>query len=142
MPTTTTPAKPGLTSATGSLAGTSHAVEDLADRAAVKAESAIDSTRKAVNSGLDSLESGVDELRSAAPTAFSRAAAQVEELTRRSVDRARDAGQQVKEQVTRAQDVSVGYIRDEPVKSVLIAAATGAAVAILVGWLARSRSDR
>ncbi len=120
----------------------SDAVEDFADNAVAKAEGAIDSTRRAVNNGLDSLQSGVGDLRDATPSAISRAAAQVEELTRRSLERCRDAGSQVKDQVVRAGDRSVGYIRDEPVKSVVIAAATGAAVAVLIGWLTRSRHDR
>lgn len=114
------------------------AVENMADQAVAKTDDAIQSTRKATNDALDSLQNGVH----AAPTALSRAASQVEELTRRSLERARDAGHQVKDQVARAGDRSVDYIRDEPVKSVLIAAATGAALAALIGWLARSRSDR
>jgi hypothetical protein len=34
----------------------------------------------------------------------------------------------------------VGYIKDEPVKAMLIAAATGAALMALVGLVSRSRS--
>lgn len=94
------------------------------------------------NQALDSVQAGVDDLRKTAPAALSRAAAQVEELTRRSLDRARETGAQVKEQVARVGDRSVDYIRDEPVKSVLIAAAAGAAAAVLIGMLARSHSHR
>ncbi len=133
---------PTKSSTQSAVSAATEAVEDFADNAAAKAEGAIDSTRRAVNDGLDTLQSSMTEMRDAAPTVLSRAAAQVEELTRRSLERARDAGGQVKEQVVRASDRSVGYIRDEPVKSVLIAAATGAAVAILVSWLSRSRHDR
>ena len=91
---------------------------------------------------LGSIKSGIDTLREAVPTAFSRAAAQVDDLTRRSVERAREAGTDVRDQVVRASDRTVGYIKDEPVKSVLVAAATGAAVALLVGWAMRSRAAR
>ena len=107
-----------------------------------ESSSAIESTRELVNNGLDSLQSGIDGLREAAPTMLSRAAAQVEDLTRRSMGRARDAGAQVKNQVVKAGDHSVDYIRDEPVKSVLMAAAAGAAMVALIGWLSRSRSSR
>ncbi|MCA0239322.1 MAG: hypothetical protein LCI02_00565 [Proteobacteria bacterium] len=103
---------------------------------------AIENTRDLVNNGLDTLESGIEKLREAAPSVLSRAAAQVEDLTRRSMDRARHATHQVKEQVAKAGDRSADYIRDEPVKSVLIAAVAGAAVAALIGWLSRGRSDR
>jgi ElaB/YqjD/DUF883 family membrane-anchored ribosome-binding protein len=98
--------------------------------------------KAAVADAEGALQSTVDDLRERAPAAFSRAAAQVEELTRRSVERARDAGYQVRDRVGRAGDMTVGYIRDEPMKSVLIAAATGAAVAMLIGWLARSNHAR
>lgn len=116
------------------------AVENLTDQAAAKTDGVIQSTRNVANSALDSLQSGVDNLRHAAPAALSRAAAQVEDLTRRSLERARDASSQVKQQVAQVGDKSVNWIRDEPVKSVLIAAAAGAAMAALISWLARSRT--
>lgn len=115
---------------------------DLADQAAAKTDSAIQSTKKVANDTLDSLQAGVDDLRQAAPAALSRAAAQVEELTRRGIERARETSAQVKDQMVRVGDRGVGYVRDEPVKSVLIAAAAGAALAGLVAWLGRSRTPR
>lgn len=39
----------------------------------------------------------------------------------------------------RATDSTVSYIKDEPVKAMLIAAATGAALAALMSLLSRSR---
>jgi ElaB/YqjD/DUF883 family membrane-anchored ribosome-binding protein len=72
------------------------------------------------------------------PDAFSRAAAQVEQLTRNGLDRARHVSQNVKEQALRAGDSTVGYIKDEPVKAVLIAAAAGAALALLVRALSNN----
>jgi ElaB/YqjD/DUF883 family membrane-anchored ribosome-binding protein len=41
-----------------------------------------------------------------------------------------------------AGDRSVDYIRNDPVRSVLIAAAVGAVAAMLASWAARSRRDR
>jgi ElaB/YqjD/DUF883 family membrane-anchored ribosome-binding protein len=115
---------------------------DLADQAASKADLALKSSRRIANDALDSLESSVDSLRESVPAAFSRAAAQVEEITRRGLDRAKEASMGMRDQMNRASDRTVGYIKDEPVKSVLIAAATGAAVALLVGWAMRSRNSR
>ncbi|MFT3818257.1 MAG: hypothetical protein QM750_11595 [Rubrivivax sp.] len=107
-----------------------------------EASAAIEHTRELVNNGLDTLESGIDKLREAAPSVLSRAAAQVEDLTRRGMDRARDASTQVKDQMVKAGDRSVDYVRDEPVKSMLMAAAAGAALVTLIGWLSRSRGER
>lgn len=118
------------------------AVENFADQAAARADDAIQSTKTVANQALDSLQSSVNDLRHSGPTALTRAAAQVEELTRRSLERAREATHQVKDQVAHVGDKSVSYIRDEPVKSVLIAAAAGAAMAMLIGWMANSRSSR
>ncbi|WP_284616653.1 hypothetical protein [Aquabacterium humicola] len=106
------------------------------------AEQAIGSTRRVANEALDTLQSSVDRMREAVPSAFHRAASQVEELTRRGMERAKEATTDVRDQVHKASDRTVGYIKDEPVKSVLIAAATGAAVALLVGWAMRHRSQR
>jgi ElaB/YqjD/DUF883 family membrane-anchored ribosome-binding protein len=52
----------------------------------------------------------------------------------------RDVSQNLQDRALRVSDNTVGYIRDEPVKSVLIAAATGAALVALVGLLSRSRA--
>lgn len=119
---------------------TDSAIEHMADQAAASVDGALQATRSATDHALDSLQSGVEGLRQAGPAALSRAAAQVEDLTRRGMERARAAGTEVKNQVTRAGDRSVDYIRDEPVKSVLMAAAAGAAIAALVGWSMRTRA--
>ena len=66
----------------------------------------------------------------------------VEDLARLGIERARRASGAVRQQAVRMGDQTVGYIKDEPVKSMLIAAAAGAATALVVGWLSRSRSDR
>jgi ElaB/YqjD/DUF883 family membrane-anchored ribosome-binding protein len=59
------------------------------------------------------------------------------------MDRASTATETARDQASRAGDRTVGYIRDEPVKSVLIAAAAGAGIAALFGLLARGqRVDR
>lgn len=55
-------------------------------------------------------------------------------------DGMRDVSHHVQQRALRVSDNTVGYIRDEPVKSVLIAAATGAALVALVGLLSRSRA--
>ena len=119
---------------------TEDTVDKAADQAATKASGVIQSTKRVANGALDSLQQSVDELRQSVPSAFSSAAAQVEDLTRRGLDRAKQTSAQVREKVNGASERTVEYIKDEPVKSVLIAAAAGAAMAALIGWVARSRS--
>lgn len=81
----------------------------------------------------------VETLRDAVPETLARTAAQAESLTRLGIERARATASQVRHQVAVAGDNTVGYIRHEPVKSVLIAAAAGAILAAVLGWAMRSR---
>ncbi|WP_374674834.1 hypothetical protein [Ideonella sp.] len=117
---------------TASAHDTAQAVADrLAERA--------DHARERMHAAVDTLHHGADDLLHAAPNAFSRAAAQMEAITRRGVDRAREAGHRVSDSAHLARDRTLGYVAHEPVKSLLIAVAAGAAVALLAGWLSRSR---
>ena len=116
-------------------------VGQYADRAARKAEQALDSTQQAANSTLNSLKESVAHAREAAPAALSRAAEQVQDLTRRGIERAREVGYDVRDRAQRAGDRTVGYIQEEPVKAVLIAAAAGAAVALLIRALSGRERD-
>ena len=58
----------------------------------------------------------------------------------RGLDGVRDASQQVRESAQHASHSTVNYIKDEPVKAMLIAAATGAALMALIGLLNQSRA--
>lgn len=113
--------------------------DSLAQKATEKADEAIGSARKAADGALDTLQDKASQLASVAPGTLSRVAAQIDEMTRRGVERAKTATETAKEQAARAGDRTVGYIRDEPVKSVLIAAATGAALAAVIGLIARTK---
>lgn len=97
-------------------------------------------THTASTSTIDTLHEGISSLRESVPNAIGRTAAQVQSAAQRGLDRARETGQHMRERAQYAGDQTVGYIRDEPVKSILIAAAAGAALAAVLGWLTtRSR---
>lgn len=114
------------------------ALDQTMDPAADLAERAIEGTRRATGRALDKVETEVQEAREDKAFSLSRAVGQVEALAARTRDQARDAAHRARERLEDAGDQTRAYIRDEPVKSVLIAAA-GAAMAGLIGWLARSR---
>ena len=64
--------------------------------------------------------------------ALSRMAEQVAHLSRQGMNAAQNGGHQISEKIHHASDATTGYIRKEPVKAVLMAAALGAAlVAVL-----------
>ncbi len=111
----------------------------LADQAAQNADSAISSSKRVANEALDTLSDKVQDVKDQAAPVLNRVATKAEELARRSADAMRDSGAQIKERAQRASYATVGYIKDEPVKSILIAAAAGAALMALVTLLSRDR---
>lgn len=68
-----------------------------------------------------------------------RAGESASTLAHRGLDAVRESSQQLRAGVVHASDSTVGYIRQEPVKSVLIAAATGVALMGLLMLFGRSR---
>ena len=59
---------------------------------------------------------------------------------RKGIEAVRDGSQQLREKAQRATDSTVAYVKDEPIKAMLIAAATGAVLMGLISMLAgRSR---
>jgi len=113
----------------------------LVDHAAEKADAAIRSTQRATNNALDGLSATVQDARSHVSPMLNRASEQAAALAQRGIDAVRTSSQQVREKAVQATDVTAGYIRNDPIKAVLIAAATGAALMALVGLLSRSRRD-
>lgn len=64
--------------------------------------------------------------------------ATVRTATHDALDSLHNAGQALRSQVNLVGERSTRYVRDEPLKSVLIAAAAGATVGALLSWLASS----
>jgi ElaB/YqjD/DUF883 family membrane-anchored ribosome-binding protein len=112
---------------------------NLADQAALSADHAIRSTQRVANEALDGLAGSVQSLRQQAAPMLDRATEQASAIAQRGVDVVRDSSQQLRERAHRASDSTLHYIQDEPVKSVLIAAAAGAAMMALFGLLSGSR---
>lgn len=110
----------------------------LADHAADSANSAIRSTQNLANAALDRLSDKVDSARDQAVPLINRVSTQVETAARRGAEAVKETSAQLREKAIQAQDTTVGYIKDEPVKAMLIAAATGAALMALISLASRS----
>lgn len=67
------------------------------------------------------------------------AAEEANALAQRGLQVAQSTAQQLREKTADVGDATVRYIQTQPFKSVLIAAATGAALMALVSWMGRSR---
>jgi len=111
---------------------------NLVDKAADAASSAIRSTQGVANENLDRLADNVEGARDQLKAAVDRLSKQVEALTRLGIDTVRDSSAQLREKAGVLSDATAGHIRDEPLKAVLIAAATGAALMALAVLLSRS----
>lgn len=99
-------------------------------------------TQRLAEQAVDAVADGVDTARERVAPSLVRMAEQAESLLERGVDAVRDGTQQLRESAGRSTDRTVAYIRDEPLKSVLIAAAAGAALMALANVLGRSRTPR
>lgn len=111
----------------------------LADQAAQSADNAIKATQRVANQALDGLADTVQDLRQQAAPLLNRSAEQAGALAQRSVDAVRDGTQQLRDKALRASDNTINYVKEEPVKAMLIAAATGAALMALVSLMSGSR---
>ena len=105
---------------------TADAANHLINQSAQSAEDTVNQSQNLANSAVDGLQGAMQDMRrQAAPL----------------LDSVRDGSHQLSAKAAQASDDTVNYIKHEPVKSMLIAAATGAALMALIS-LFTSRRDR
>ncbi len=107
--------------------------------AANGAQSAVEDIDRAAEAAHRHIADEAHGLVQRAKPVIDRLTRNAENLARRGIDSARDGSQQLRDRAARATDSTVNYIKDEPVKAMLIAAATGAALMALASLLSRSR---
>ena len=98
------------------------------DRAALSADQAIQSSQTAARRAMDGLANSAHDLQDGAQHA-----------TQRSVEALRQGAQSMRNSAQRASESTRHYVQAEPVKAMLIAAATGATLMALASLLMRSR---
>lgn len=114
----------------------------LAEQTAESVEQAIKSTQRVANESFDSLAGGVQELRDQVTPLLNRATKQASALAQWGADGVRDTSHQLRDTTMRVTDHTRSYIKHEPVKAVLIAAATGAVLMGIMGMMTYSRDHR
>lgn len=122
-----------------SIVNPSQETSKFADKMASSAEHAIQATQHATNGALDSLSGSVQGLRNQAGPLLANVSEQASALLNTGRDAVRNASHQVTDAALHARDGAVSYVREEPVKALLIAAATGAALMALVNMMNHSR---
>lgn len=111
----------------------------VADQAADSVHNAVRSTQGVANQAFDRLSDKIESAREHAVPLINRLTTQAETAAHRGAEVVRDASAQVRETALKASDTTVSYIKDEPIKAMLIAAATGAALMALVSLMTRTR---
>ncbi len=100
----------------------------IAAQAGAAADESIHTTRRGAHRVVDRLADGAQ-----------RWAAQTDHLAHRGADALRCGADQLRERARHAADHTLVHIRQQPMQSVLVAAAVGAAVGLLLALFARPR---
>ena len=109
--------------------------QDLADKAANKIQGGIQDAQRTVIRAGDQLSSKADGLRSGAQPFIEKAA----QHTQSMVQTVGDATQRIRDAASQASESVTEYAKENPVKTILIAAASGAVLATLLHTIYRSR---
>ncbi|MEP6970367.1 MAG: hypothetical protein ABJA49_07990 [Betaproteobacteria bacterium] len=112
----------------------------LAHDAAQGTGDLIRSTRHNAEGAIGKLDDKVQQLRADAVPAFERAGEQATRWARRSAQQVRHGSRQLQAKANYAAQETQQFVRDQPVKSVLIAAGVGVLVMGLVSLFARQGS--
>lgn len=94
------------------------------------------------NKSSDTANHLIDHAVHSADAALHSASDHAHAVVRHGMDAVRETSNQVREGAQHASDRTVSYIREEPVKSMLIAAATGAALMALARVISQSGHSR
>jgi ElaB/YqjD/DUF883 family membrane-anchored ribosome-binding protein len=92
-----------------------------------------------VDKAADRLHNGISSARQTATKIGERAADQTQTILGRGIHGAKAAAQQVRESTAQASKSLVTYTKENPIKAILIAAASGALLLTLFNALSRSR---
>lgn len=135
-------AKTAVDDVVSSAKSTAHKVadttEDLADDIADKAKETVRSVRRTASEAIDSTGRHLRSADEQVNPLIDNLADRAQDLAERSINFWADSSHRARRQIHTATDATTKYVSEQPGKSVLIAAATGAALAAAF-FLGRSR---
>jgi ElaB/YqjD/DUF883 family membrane-anchored ribosome-binding protein len=120
---------------------TAKTPSQLAEDARQTANDAVESTRAYAQNAVNAAGEKVRDLRGSLEPGVEQLANRVQQAVQRGLDSASKTGARAQRQLGQAADVTGRYIADQPVRSVLIAAAAGAAITALIVLASRRRDD-
>ncbi|MDB5741928.1 MAG: hypothetical protein JWR68_243 [Polaromonas sp.] len=115
------------------------AMRKASDDMMESANKALDSTRAQANQALEMAENKVRELRGSVDPMVDMLASKAQKMARQSLDMASEAKERAEKSLKNAADATTRYVSEQPMRSVLMAAAVGATVALLVS-VSRNRN--
>lgn len=107
--------------------------QNATDKVADKAERTVESARLYANEALDKADAKVRTLRDDIRPAIDAVSSRVQDMAARGKAAAAQTREQTREKVNEYADRTSAYVQDQPLKSMAIAAAAGALVALLLG---------
>jgi ElaB/YqjD/DUF883 family membrane-anchored ribosome-binding protein len=113
----------------------------LADDARQTANEAMDATRAYAQNAVNAAGEKVRDMKRDFEPSVEQLAARVQQAVQRGLDAASTTSARAQRRIEQAADVTGRYISDQPVRSVLVAAAAGAAITALIVLASRSRDD-
>ena len=115
-------------------------LSQASDKLLNSADRAIDGMRGYANRALDSVGDEAHRLQRQVDPTMDMLSSKAQKLAQQSMDMATQAKDKAQEALSRYSAQTTRYVAEQPVRSVLIAAAVGAAVALLVSAV-RHRND-
>ena len=117
---------------------TQNAATDTLRPAADQAlQAAVQGIERSAQGALDGLAGGVKQMQDLATPAIHRVSDQAQALAQRGLDAVHDGSQQLRDKARQWSGSASGYVQQDPLKAVLIAAATGAALMALLSLMHR-----
>ncbi len=117
-------------------------VQQTSDDILNGASRAVDSTREYANDALNTADNKVRELRGQVDPMVDMLASKAQKLARQSFDMASEAKHRAQQSLSQAANTTGRYVSEQPLRSVLIAAAVGAGVALLISASRNRNTDR
>lgn len=103
------------------------------DKVADKAERTVDSARNFANEALDKADAKVRSLRDDLKPAIDAVSSRVQDMAARGKAVASETTTQARDKFNEYGEKTSAYVQDQPLKSMAIAAATGAVLALMLG---------
>lgn len=115
--------------------------EQIAHQVIARTASQADEMIAGARQVADDADTGVDHLRQGVQGSLTRVAERAEDMARTGIEKARMAGSAVASKASEVSTQTTRYVRREPAKALLMAAAAGAAATLVVSWATRRRAD-